>query len=195
MENFDQVQRAYNELIKSGDIYTTSDSQQIENQKAYLTRRAAYYLNLIDSNIGLLSKTTGNNVMGLSTDIVMKRDGDYYDIATDSAGLVQPVNSGVTHDSSLVSKWVQPTLELAGLTTNPIPVPVPISVPPDDYKEIINKLDTLNNNLMSAMDSIASLLKLITDQQLEIMNKPVTITFPDYKSLGWLTITLSPVKK
>lgn len=192
MENFDQVQRAYNELIKSGDIYTTSDSQQIENQKAYLTRRAAYYLNLIDSNIGLLSKTTGNNVMGLSTDIVMKRDGDYYDIATDSAGLVQPVNSGVTHDSSLVSKWVQPTLELAGLTTNPIPVPVP---PSNDYQKILDILATISKN----QDLLVNIINISQPQIMskldEIVNKPVDITFPDYKSSGWLSITLHPVGK
>jgi hypothetical protein len=205
MQNFDQVQRAYDELVKSGDIYYVGASAPqdiIENQKAYLTRRAAYYLNLINPDFGLLSKTTGNNVMGLSTDIVVKHNGNYYDIATDAAigndsRLVQPVNSSVVSDPLLASRWVQPTKELAGLTSpipvpTPIPVPIPPVIPPitpsNDYKEIINKLDALNNNQVEAFNTITELLKLI-------VNKPITVTFPDYKSSGWLTITLSPVKK
>lgn len=201
MENFDLVQRAYDELVNSHDIYPTNLQDQIENQKAYLTRRAAYYLNLVDNNIGLLSKTTGNNVMGLSTDIVIKHNGDYYDIATDSAGLVRPVNSDIVSDPSLASRWIQPTKEMAGLTS-PIPTPIPIPTPVplfSDYQVIINKLDALQSNQSELVTNIFNLVHFnqaeIMNKLNEIANRPVTVIFPDYKSSGWLTITLHPVGK
>ena len=201
MENFNLVERAYNELINSGEIYSTSDPQSVENQKAYLTRRAAYYLNQIDNNLGLLSKTTGNNVMGLSTDIVIKRNGDYYDIATDFAGLVRPVNSDIVSDPSLASRWIQPTKELAGLTNIPPVVPpvippiVPPIVLPDDYQKFLNILTTLANNQIEILDLINTNQLEIMSKLNEINSKPLTVTFPDYKSSGWLTVILHPVAK
>jgi hypothetical protein len=205
MQNFDQVQRAYDELLRAGEIYSTSEQLIIEGQKAYLTRRAAYYLNLINPDLGLLSKITGNNVMGLSTDIVVKHNGDFYDIATDVATgdnnkrLVQPVNAGIDNDPLLASKWIQPTKELAGLTDilipTPTPIPVPIPVPSNDYQKILDTLADIANLQLDISNTIHLNQSEIMSKLDMILNKPITITFPDYKSSGWLTITLSPVKK
>lgn len=205
MENFDLVQRAYDELVKSGEIYATSDQLIVEGHKAYLTRRAAYYLNLNNPDFGLLSKTTGNNVMGLSVDIVMKHNGDFYDIATDSAGLVRPVNSGVVSDPSLANRWVQPTKELAGFINVspvpipiPIPTPVPIPVPSNDYQKILDILTIIQSNQAELVNTIFNLLHLNQAEiinKLDALNANQSVIFPDYKSSGWLSITLSPVKK
>ena len=58
-------------------------NDQDEEGKAQLTRWAAYEMHKLDPNIGLLEKTSGNNVYGLSTDVIVhKITGDYADIAT-----------------------------------------------------------------------------------------------------------------
>lgn len=214
MEHFDAVQSAYNELVQSSDIYVVlsgpKQEEIINNQKAYLTRRAAYYINLRDNNYGLLKKTEGNNVMGLSVDIVLHRDGHYYDIATDadnssvSGGrVVRPVNSDGSLDTSLIPRWVQPTKEWAGLNgVEPPPV--------ENCEEVLAKLSEVLVNQSVMERNLASIFKLLQDyhtsdveaiqdvqRQIQAVYDTVLIPtkFPNYKSKGWFTIVLQPEDK
>jgi hypothetical protein len=77
----------------------------------------------------------------------------------------------------------------------PVPDPIPTPIPSDDYKKILELLTTIINNQMEPTLYIIETLKLIVKQQLEIIDKPITITFPDYKSSGWLSLTLTPMVK
>lgn len=189
MERFELVQKAYSELLASGDIKPVTDERKIEEQKAFLTRRAAYYLNQADSSFGLLSKTSGNNVMGLSVDIVIKRDGTFYDIATDDGSQAKPVDAGAQNDPSLVSRWVQPTRELAGLdgTGNGG------NEPPND--DVMKALAEIKANQTIIVNGLASLVQenqlqsAILNQMAKtlqtILDKPSPelppITFPEYE--------------
>ena len=166
MVDYDLVQKSYNELVASGDIYNVVSGPEQENiinqQKAYLTRRSAYYLWLRNNSYGLLSKTTGTNVMGLSTDIILLKNGDFYDIATDieiGAGYraVKTVNSGITTDANLIPRWVLPTKELAGLDVVPPEPPIP---PTDDINA---KLDKIIATQVVIAKSIDDCIELIND--------------------------------
>lgn len=204
MQNFDQVQRAYDELVASGDITIVpngpAQDNTINEQKAYMTRRAAYYLNLIDPNYGLLAKVTGTNVMGLSTDIVIKHNGDYYDIATDiyaSGGRkVSPVNGGATNDPTLIANWVQPTKEWAGV--NGV-----IPIPPDDTDAkldailasqtgIAGTLNTFLSNQTALGNLMESYHTTVMTLLQEILDKP--IEYPQYAGKLGLSMTFSPKK-
>lgn len=154
MQYFDEVEHAYDELVASGDVHDVPpgnvQEQEINEQKAYVTRRAAYYINLRDVAYGLLSKTSETNVQGLSTDIVIKRDGIYYDIATDVdlAGgykAVEVRNGSGILDTSLIDRWVQPTKEMAGLGG----VVEPPTTPPTTPGTVDEKLDLIIKMLTS----------------------------------------------
>lgn len=190
MQNFELVQKAYDELINSGEIKPVSDQLVVEQHKALLTRRAAYYLNQLDSNYGLVSKTTGNNVIGLSTDIVAhKQKPIFWDIATDvDAGnglrVAKPINSNEVA-GSLIDRWVQPTKELAGLT-NDVPIP-------SDKEEIVEKI----NKILDELEIIVEDLKILNDfdailQELKThINKPAT----NYSTrIFGTTVVLKPEK-
>lgn len=146
MVGYDLVKKSYDELVASGDIhdvpFSPSQDNIISSQKAYLTRRAAYYLWLSNPNNGLLSKTTGTNVMGLSIDIVLMKNGDFYDIATDvevgnGFRAVRTVNAGIQTGVDLIPRWVLPTKELAGLSDVP---PIPPEPPDDDINAKLDKI-------------------------------------------------------
>lgn len=209
MEHFDQVQRAYDELVASHDIFVVpagpNQGQTIDEQKAFMTRRAAYYLNQVDANWGLLSKTTGNNVQGLSVDVVVKHDGTWNDIGTDAevtgGRIVKPVDSGANNDPSLAARWVQPTKELAGLNGGTPPEP-----PPTD--EVLAKLDHIiaqNDSLKASQDAQTALLNqqtAILNQHTQllqaILDKPseggkFPIVYPNYSGrLVGLNVNLTP---
>lgn len=126
------VELAWGQLLGEGFPLHFTLEEEIE--KARLTRRAAYLINQLDSNIGLLSKTEGNQIDGLSVDIIIDRiSGEFADVASS-----QPLRNGVRiipvwvpkQDKNLIDRWVQPTRELAGLTDSTEPVKPPIVIPP-----------------------------------------------------------------
>jgi len=138
---FDLVQRAHSELIAEGLIRRRTDQAQVEEDKGLLTRRAGYYSNTEgDPGIGILSKPTGNNSEGYSVDILIHKDGHFWDIATDSGGMAQPVDGEERYDPALAARWAQPTAELAALDETPGPGPAP-PLPDDDDDEIMAALD------------------------------------------------------
>jgi hypothetical protein len=118
--HFDQVQRAYDELIADGSIKKRASQEQVEQDKGLLTRRAGFYSNQRDPSIGILKKTSGNNSLGYSVDLLIRLDGTFWDVATDNAGLACPVNGGPAGpDPALAADgWTKPTAELAGLGEN-----------------------------------------------------------------------------
>ncbi len=213
MEHYDQVQRSYDELVASGDIHNVpgpagaEQDAAIDEQKAYMTRRAAYYLNLIDSDYGLLSKTTGTQVQGLSTDITIKKsNGEWYDIATDveiggGVRAVRPVNAGINIDASLISRWVQPTKEMAGLSNGNGGG----TIPPVD--EINAKLDEIIKNQALYTQAIINIMTTMQDYHTTEMaaikaayNAALaskTIVFPNYNRQGGIfgaSMTPNPPK-
>lgn len=192
MEHYDQVQRAYDELVADGSIKNVNpgpgQDQAISEQKAYMTRRAAYYLWLLDNNYGLLEKLTGTNVGGLSIDITLKKSGEFFDIATDvevANGIraVRPVNPGGSTDTSLIPRWILPTKEMAGLNGGGPPPPVD-----DDINRKLNQILLDINQLHSDMSEQHS--ELLTEismmqnqlsQLTTLVTKPATIVFPRYR--------------
>jgi len=115
---YDQVTRAYDELVAEGAITQRTDQEQVEQDKGLLTRRAGYYANQEDPRIGILKKTSGNNSLGYSVDLLIDKKGTFWDVATDNAGMAQPVNGGPSGPDPQLAKdgWTQPTAELAGLS-------------------------------------------------------------------------------
>jgi hypothetical protein len=125
MENYSEfVHRALEQL---GTLRAQGEREAEEN-KATLTRRAAYLIHQVNPNIGLLRKETGNNVMGLSVDLILDRtNGEFADIASDvddgdgfrrTTAVFLP-----KHDPALMPRWVQPTAALAGLAEPSHPEP------------------------------------------------------------------------
>jgi hypothetical protein len=117
--HYDQVLRAYDELLASGQIQRRTDQEQVEQDKGLLTRRAGYYSNQLTPAIGILAKTSGNNSLGYSVDLLIHKAGTFWDVATDVEGLASPVNGGpLGPDPELSANgWRQPTAELAGINS------------------------------------------------------------------------------
>jgi hypothetical protein len=153
--HFDLVQRAHSELIAEGKIRRRSDPEAVEQDKGLLTRRAGYYSNTErDAAIGILEKTTGNNSAGYSVDILIHRDGRFWDIATDANGMAMPVDGEERYDPALAARWAQPTAELAQIESAPAPGPGPR--PPDPSPdEAIAKLDQIIAMLERAQETHA----------------------------------------
>lgn len=99
---------------------TIPESQE-EEGKAQLTRAVAWEIFQTDPNIGLLEKTEGTNVLGLSVDLVVQAtNGDYSDVASainNGDGTVTILGTWQPHvgDSNTTdeTRWVEPTLALA----------------------------------------------------------------------------------
>src|SRR6266516_7447459 len=155
MENFDVVEHAYQDLLETDKIREGID---VEEQKSILTRRAAYYLNQFNPNIDLLKKTSGNNILGLSVDIILdKSNGDFWDIATDNGKIAKPVNSEPKIDTSLISRWVQPTKELAEIPvvpSNPIPSSNQVT---ERLARIEQQINQLNDSVKILQDDIVQM--------------------------------------
>ena len=139
---FELVERAHAELLHEGKIMRRSDQHEVEEDKGLLTRRAAYYcFSLADTSIGILEKTTGNNSLGYSVDLLIRLDGTFWDVATDVAGMATPVNGGPSGpDPELAKRWRTPTAELAeieedGDGTTPLP-PSGAQIPYDEEKSV-----------------------------------------------------------
>lgn len=153
---YDAVQRAYAELQAEGFIreLPPGHQEEIEAQKGILTRRAGYYANLQNANIGLLEKTSGNQSEGFSVDILLNRmTGQFYDIASDNGRIAIPIDGGPSAGTDLIDRWRQPTRALAGIGDTPVPVPEPEPppVPPDHSDE---KLDAIFNLLVAVQSKV-----------------------------------------
>lgn len=126
--HYDLVERAYNELKAEGKI----PMGNVEHDKGLITQRSGYYSYQRDSTMGVLEKTSGNNYLGYSVDILIRTNGQYYDIVTDKNGEAVPVNGGPSTDPELIPRWRKPSAELAqveegggGGTPEPEPEPEP----------------------------------------------------------------------
>lgn len=133
-----------------------NDDREVEENKARLTRRAGYLIHRTNPNIGLLKKESGNQVMGMSVDLIIDRTtGEFADIATDvddGDGFRRVAAQFILNlDTNLIPRWVKPTTAMAGLPDepepppNPNPHPNPIPDPdlefPDDNSERFDAID------------------------------------------------------
>jgi hypothetical protein len=209
MEHYDIVKATFDEMVAKGLIYDIRPSSEQERKmnemKAFFTRRAAYRLYQKDPSFGLLRKTDGLNVMGLSVDVVIKTNGQCFDIATNNVkdngyAEVLPVNPDAFECGDLIYRYVTPTAELAGLTdSTPIPDPKPV---PPIITEINEKLFILTEKIEKVIEALIGLIKVEetmhseTQNKLQIiMNKSFNVDFPSYKSAGLIKIVLHPIQE
>lgn len=187
MQNYSgMVQRVMGEFLS-----TVVPTAREEEAKAQLTRRAAWQIHLENPNIGLLRKETGNNVAGLSVDIIMDRsDGSIADVASSTSvgqapGMLRIVSVWVPQppniDPPWLARWVEPTEALARLpgpmtVADPEPQPEPEPEEPDEHEggtvpmpdliAIITSAITLSQEpIRAAMDGIAHELAEIRKTQ------------------------------
>jgi len=174
MENFSQtVQTAFDQLVSEG--FPLLSTNREEEEKARLTRRAAWLIHQIDRNIGLLQKTSGNNVLGLSVDIIIdKTNGDFADVASSEeigAGNRRIMPVWVPkNDTNLISRWVQPTPELADITPGSSPQPPDpgtIPTPLPEESQVLARLDLMDKKL----DRMVSLMEEMVDVATNFVNK------------------------
>jgi len=155
---FDEVQRAHQELLAEGKIKTRSTQEEVEQDKGLLTRRSGWYSYERDPSIGLMEKLEGNNSLGYSVDVLLSKvDGVSYDIATDSAGLAQPVNGGPSAPYPAdIPRWREPTKELAQIEDDPDPEPPPVDQTDIDdvyaYLEVLQTQQAEDTQLLLARD-------------------------------------------
>jgi len=183
---FDEVQRAHQELLAEGKIKTRATQEETEQDKGLLTRRSGWYSYERDPSIGLMEKLEGNNSLGYSVDCVLSKvDGVSYDIATDSAGLAQPVNGGPSAPYPAdIPRWRVPTKELAQLEDDPDPEPPPVDQ--TDIDDVYAALEALQTQqaqdtqlLMAHMDAgtkqVTDLITSIKDQVEESLQKALAL--------------------
>jgi hypothetical protein len=119
--------------VLAGYVSPVVTLAQEEEGKAQLTRAAAWQIYQSNPNIGLVAKDSGNQVLGLTVDVLMDRtDGSAADMASstpDAPGYVRittpwspyPAN----HDPAWLGKWRQPTQELAQYPGPMVPAHAP----------------------------------------------------------------------
>lgn len=168
----EQVALAYAQLVAEG--YPLHSTPNEEQEKARLTRRAAYLIYQADRNIGLLSKTSGNNIMGLSVDIIIDgTNGEFADIASSRSlgdGQVEIIPVWVPNrDTGLIARWVQPTADLADIKpTGEVEIPGEVEVPDELKSEIIlAALDRIDKKL----DRVISAQEGLVDVAIKFVNK------------------------
>jgi hypothetical protein len=148
----------------------SQDERATEENKARLTRLAAYLIHQRNPNIGLIRKDTGNNVMGMSVDLILDRtNGEFADIASDTddgGGFRRIIPMFIPNtDPTLVPRWVEPTATLAGVddqplanpnpnpTVNPNPTPNP---PPDNMAARFDAMGTRFDAVGTRVDSVGT---------------------------------------
>lgn len=174
MENYSGiVQQALDRLgtMRSQEERTT------EENKARLTRLAAYLINQKNPNIGLLRKETGNNVMGMSVDLVIdKSNGEFADIASDTddgGGFRRVIPMFIPNsDPALIPRWVQPTAALAGVEEGPKPGENGAGIPPKD--EMGLRFDAVDARLLALEASLQNQSAMMT-QMLQDMNRALGV--------------------
>lgn len=197
MERYDLVERAYNELVASGVVHDSMIEAELEAMKGAVTFRAAYYVNKVNPNRGLLAKTSGNNVKGFKADVIMDKDGTTFDISTDNGKKIIIQNPSGKSEPELKDLWRQPTAELAGLTDEP---PVDNGGNTTEVTALVKKVIEMQQNISNAQVQILDAQTHILQILQTILDKPIEIPpvqFPDYESnripiLG--TITFKPKK-
>jgi hypothetical protein len=151
--HFDLVQRAYNELIAEGKIKQRSTQEEAEADKGLLTQRSGWYVHTERSPaIGVLEKLEGNNYLGFSVDLLIQTDGTFWDVATDSGGMAQPVNGGPSSDPALIPRWRMPSAALAQISeTTPPPEPPPVDTVTNE--ELLDELQAMESRLATQADA------------------------------------------
>lgn len=178
MERYDLVEKAYNELVASGVVHDSTNGEELDGMKGAVTFRAAYYINQVNPNRGLLAKFSGANVKGFKADVIMDKDGTTFDISTDNGRKIIIQNPRGNFEPNLIDLWRQPTAELAGLNEIP-PIDIPPTNPPTtvDLTPVLNKIHELEDVIHAQNDMLLVLGGNITD----LMNG-LNIVFPEYET-------------
>ena len=167
-------------------------AEREEEAKAQVTRLVTWRIFQSDPNVGLLSKPGGNQVMGLSVDVLMNRlDGSWADMATATRNGVPPgmvrvepvwIPHGPDTTAAWLSRWVQPTAALAAapgpLTFGrPDPVPPPTQPIPHIPESVLDlsgvqaQLDAISTKIdmmrTESGDAHAAIHQNITDARAE----------------------------
>lgn len=137
---YSDVERAYNDLKAEGKIMPRSTPEAVEADKGLLTQRSGWYVYQKNPTIGVLEKTSGNNYLGYSVDLLIQTNGTFWDIATDNGIEALPVNGGPSSDPSLVPSWRPPSAELAQMPDQPAPGPDPEPIPDDSLQQILDAI-------------------------------------------------------
>jgi hypothetical protein len=157
----------------SGTVQATLDQfvtpvvrpEDEEKAKAQLARMAAFEISRSNPNIGLVAKTSGNNVGGLSVDLMCDRsDGSWVDMASaiDAPGGMRRITVVWLHrpENGNLS-WVQPTQALANApgpmqlrvpVPGPGPDPGPNPEPDTEFEQEVLASLTALTNAVAALD-------------------------------------------
>jgi hypothetical protein len=159
------------------------DERETEENKARLTRLAAYLIHKQNPDVGLLAKTYGNNVMGLSVDLVVERTtGNFADVATDVDDgdgfrriAAQWIALPADVNTSDRSRWVEPTAALAGLSEPPEPARPPSTPPPDEVvDDSAVRFDAIDARLSGLEAGLRRQAKTL-DQTLQAVNRSLAL--------------------
>ena len=153
--HFDLVEKAELELIAEGKIKHRDNQDEVEQDKGLITKRAAYYVYTErDASHGLMEKTDGNNAGGYSVDWILRvTNGEGWDVTTDTDGMAGAVN-GDSHgpNPDYISRWRQPTRELAQLEEETTPPPEPENPQPIP-EDLLNYLQEMEDRIIAASDA------------------------------------------
>jgi len=175
MDHYELVVRAYDELKHEGKIKKRDDQKEVEEDKGLITRRAGYYINLVDPTIGILEKKTGNNSKGYSVDLLIKTDGTFWDVVTDEGGNAKPINGDGKIGLDLIDKWREPTKELAGLEEDEGEVEVEVITKEelDQLKEELGQFleenSILKRDLSACIEDGTVAVNIIKDKEVYII--------------------------
>jgi hypothetical protein len=155
------------------------DERETEENKARLTRLAAFRIHQQNADIGLLAKTYGNNVLGLSVDLVVERTtGNFADVATDVDDgdgfrriAAQWIALPADVNTSDRSRWVEPTAALAGLNEAAEPARPPSTPSDDDTAVRFDAIDARLSGLEAGLRQQTQTL----DQTLQAVNRSLVL--------------------
>jgi len=174
MENYSGiVQQALDRL----GTMRSQEERATEENKARLTRLAAYLIHQKNANIGLLRKETGNNVMGMSVDLIIDRsNGEFADIASDTddgGGFRRVIPMFIPNsDPALIPRWVQPTAALAGVEeVPPRPGENGAGIPPNEMGVRFDSVDARLSSLEASLQSQSAMMT----QMLQDMNRALGV--------------------
>jgi len=136
MENLSDVVLQVADEVTNREVSVAEE----ETAKAQLTRRIAWVLHQRNANLGLLRKTSGNQVNGRSTDTILDRtDGSSVDVAT-AVSLDGEARTRVrvdplwfpykaNPDPAWLERWIEPT---EAIRDEPGPLPVRDTPPAEE---------------------------------------------------------------
>jgi hypothetical protein len=162
-----------------------------EESKALLTRMSCWRLHQSEPSWGLVRKTSGNQVRGLSTDLIMWRPtGEIVDVTTDDGGRIQAMwGVRAPQDALPPDRWVAPTPEGPQAVAAPPETP---AAPPTIIQQTVDLTPVL-----ARLDEQAALLRELKQEIVQIRqlaaDRPAPPAPPAYEgNLMGVKVVLHP---